>query len=72
MLATHGLAVADTAGAPIYLDSTPAGLPLYIRHGWKPVDEIRVNLEKYGYEGKGWAVEKCLLREPGAGVLMPE
>ena len=69
MLLTPGLAAADAACAPIYLETSHAMLGFYVRHGWRPVDEIRVNLEIYGYEGEGWAIEKCLIREPGAGLV---
>lgn len=68
MLLAPGLAAADAACAPAYLEASPLGLGLYVRHGWRTVDEIRVNLDIYGYEGKGWAVEKCMMREPGAGL----
>lgn len=72
MLIAHGLAAADAAGAPTYLEASPASLPLYLRHGWKIVEEIRINLDAYGYEGEGWAVEKCLLREPDVRVVVRE
>lgn len=72
MLVVHGLAAADTAGASIYLDTSQAGAPFYIRHGWRPVDEMRVNLDTYGFEGRGWEVMKCLVREPGTAVAVRE
>lgn len=72
MLIAHGLTAADTAGAPTYVEASSVGLPLFVRHGWKPVDDIRVNLDTYGYEGEGWVTEKCLIREPGVGVVIGE
>ncbi|MCJ1462476.1 hypothetical protein MMC07_001078 [Pseudocyphellaria aurata] len=72
MLVVHGLAAADAAGASTYLRSSRRGLPFYIRLGWKPVDESRVNLDAYGFEGRGWEVMTCLMREPGAAVAVRE
>lgn len=47
-------------------------LPLYFRHGWKPVDVITIDLEKYGYKGEGVVEELCLIREPGGGEVVEE
>ena len=41
------------------------GLPLYLKHGWKKVDEIVINLTEYG--GDEDLTEMCMIREPGAG-----
>lgn len=40
------------------------GLPLYLGHGWQKVDEVVVDMRKYG--GSHVVVEELLLREPGA------
>lgn len=58
-----------------YLDTSPLGLNLYLKHGWRPVDEIRVDLGKYiGKKGGGEKEEEeteadeevslCMIREP--------
>lgn len=70
ILLDHGLAAADAAGASTYIEASPMALPLYIRHGWKSVEDILVDLDKYGFEGAGWTVEKCMMREPAAGVTV--
>ena len=56
--------MADAAGAKTYVEASPAGLLLYIRHGWKAVDELTMDMRNYG--GDRIAVEKTLIREPGA------
>ena len=56
--------MADEHKAPTYIEASPAGLQLYLRHGWKLVDDVVIEMDKFG--GRGKASEKCLLREPGA------
>ena len=63
MLISDGIADADIANAKTYIEASPAGYELYLRHGWKQVDEIVIDTDKYG--GHGVATEKLLLREPG-------
>lgn len=63
MLIGEGLADADRNNARTYIEASPAGYDLYLRHGWKQVDEIVIDVGKYG--GHGVATEKLLLREPG-------
>ena len=63
MLIGEGLADADRNNARTYIEASPAGYGLYLRHGWKQVDEIVIDIGKYG--GHGVATEKLLLREPG-------
>lgn len=63
LLIKAGLDVADEAMSKVYVFSTPVGLPLYLRHGWKKVDELVVDMGKYG--GSGVIVEEHLVREPG-------
>ena len=64
MLLAPGLADVDAAGAQVYIEASPAGLPVYLKHGWKPVDEMLIDMRPYG----GHAVEHqpFLMREPGA------
>ena len=65
MLIGEGLADADRNNARTYIEASPAGYELYLRHGWKQVDEIVIDIGDYG--GRGVATEKLLLREPGGG-----
>ena len=44
MLLKPGLADADKAGAQVYIEASPAGLPVYLKYGWKPVDEIQIDM----------------------------
>lgn len=57
-----GLSMADAAGARTYIEASAVGLPIYLRRDWKAVDEIRIDVRKYGAEEV--AVEKLLMREP--------
>lgn len=66
-LIAPGLEAADTAGAKAYIEASPKGLPLYLKHGWVPVDEMVIDLTPYG--GEGVARQKFLMREPGAGSV---
>ena len=63
MLIAEGLADADRDNTRTYIEASPAGFGLYLRHGWKQVDAIVIDIAKYG--GHGVAIEKLLLREPG-------
>ena len=60
-----GLVDADRAGAQTYVEASPAGLPLYLRHGWEQVDEMVLDMRPYG--GDGMEHQPFLMREPGAG-----
>ena len=44
----HILERIDREGRRCYLESTPAVYPLYLKFGWRVVDEIKTNLAKYG------------------------
>lgn len=63
MLVREGLAFADRDGARTYVEASPMGLPLYLRHGWKEVDENVIDMRRYGLD----RIEsgKCLMRAPG-------
>ena len=65
MLISEGLADADRENARTYIEGSLHGLQLYLRHGWKQVDELVTDMGKYG--GHGLTSVKCLLREPGGG-----
>ena len=62
MLIGEGLANADRDNARTYVEASPAGYELYLRHGWEQVDEVVIDIERYG--GCGVATEKLLLRKP--------
>lgn len=64
LLLTHGLEVVDDANSQSYLDTSPLGLKLYLKYGWRAVDEIRVDLGKYGIDQGGEEVSLCMIREP--------
>lgn len=65
LLINEGLAIADKHHAKTFIEATPKGLGLYLKHGWKPVDEIVIDLKNYG--GSMVAREVCLMRQPGGG-----
>ncbi|CAD6589779.1 MAG: hypothetical protein ASARMPREDX12_004027 [Alectoria sarmentosa] len=53
MLIRPGLADADRAGAQTYIEASPDGLPLYLKHGWAPVDEMVLDMGKHGAGSSG-------------------
>jgi len=56
-LLSRTLSRLDEAGAPAYLESSnPVNVPLYQRHGFRAVDEIRLP--------GGGPSELCMWREP--------
>ncbi|KAL9629199.1 MAG: hypothetical protein Q9204_005410 [Flavoplaca sp. TL-2023a] len=67
MLIREGLAAADRDNARTYIEASPMGLGLYKKFGWKEIDDIVIDMRPHG--GTGIASEKCLMREPGAGIL---
>ncbi len=67
MLIREGLAAADRDNARTYIEASHMGLGLYKKFGWKEVDDIVIDMRPHG--GTGIASEKCLMREPGAGIL---
>ena len=63
LLLRECLARADEEGAKTYIEASKAGLPLYLRHGWEPVDEIVVDLDEHGVSGFGGRHSgACLMR----------
>lgn len=64
LLIKTGLDVADEARSELYVCFSSMGLPVYLRHEWKKVDEIVMDMSKYG--GSGVVVEEHLVRVPGA------
>ncbi|EEQ89437.1 uncharacterized protein BDCG_04557 [Blastomyces dermatitidis ER-3] len=63
-----GIEKADAENARIFLEATPAGMPLYERLGWRTVDTIRIKLADYGIDaegdGGGYALLHIMIRDP--------
>ena len=55
---------ADKVGASAYVEASPAGLPVYLKYGWKPVEEKLLDLRPYGCDGIEHHL--FLMREAGA------
>ncbi|KAL8681927.1 MAG: hypothetical protein Q9186_002013 [Xanthomendoza sp. 1 TL-2023] len=66
ILIREGLTAADRDNAKTYIEASPMGLGLYKKFGWKQVDDVIIDMRPHG--GSGMASEKCLMREPGAGM----
>jgi GNAT superfamily N-acetyltransferase len=67
MLIRPGLEAADKAGAQTYIEASLAGLGLYMKHGWEPVDEMVINMRSHGvYDEEEIERHTYLMREPGA------
>ena len=62
MLIQAGLKEADEAGAPVFLEATEFGRPLYLKLGWKDCEYFDIDLETFG--GKGVARTFFMIREP--------
>ena len=56
-----GLEEADRVGAQTYIEASPAGLAVYLKYGWKTVDEMVVDMRPYG--GQGVEHHPFLMRE---------
>lgn len=48
MLLQSGLEKIDAKGAKTWLEATPQGQSVYAKFGWRVIDEIVFDLEKYG------------------------
>ena len=62
MLIRKGLEDVDKDNAQTYIEASPAGLQLYLRHGWQEIDAIVIDMRKYG--GRDVDTEKILMRPP--------
>ncbi|THC94813.1 hypothetical protein EYZ11_005720 [Aspergillus tanneri] len=63
-----GMDKADANNARIYLEATLEGYPLYLKYGWKVVEEFVLDYEKYG--GAGSQKFVLMMREPQTGENM--
>lgn len=55
---------ADQLGLPAYLESSTVGYSLYIRHGFKEIDRVIVNLAAWG-GARGEVNNYVLMLRPG-------
>jgi len=62
MLLSKVLADADVAGVEIYLEATNTARPLYEKHGFVAVNEIRFNPAAYGVRGLGTEIQTVMVR----------
>jgi hypothetical protein len=60
----EGLSIADKYKVNTYLEASPEGFNLYLRHGWPEVDEMRLDLKPYGWREN--SIDKCMSRKSGA------
>ncbi|KAL9065393.1 MAG: hypothetical protein Q9161_008249 [Pseudevernia consocians] len=65
LLVRDGLDKVDEAGARAFLEAAPVAVPLYLKHGFRTVDEISIDMGPHG--GVGIVSYKCMMREPGGG-----
>ncbi|KAJ6125770.1 Acyl-CoA N-acyltransferase [Penicillium sp. IBT 18751x] len=59
-----GTLKADAAGRRLYLEATGEGMPLYLKAGFKPVDEIVLDRSQFG--GMGQESFTIMIRDPVA------
>ncbi|QMW31615.1 hypothetical protein G4B84_006996 [Aspergillus flavus NRRL3357] len=57
-----GIEKADASNARIYLEATMEGVPAYLKHGWKIIEEIRLEYTERG--GEGSQTFALMIREP--------
>lgn len=57
-----GMQKADAWQARIYLESTPEGYPVYLKHGWRPVEEVSLDFSQHG--GVGSEPFVVMIRDP--------
>lgn len=56
-----GMEYADERDARIYLEATMEGYPLYLKHGWRKLEELVLDFEPFG--GRGTATYIIMMRE---------
>jgi GNAT superfamily N-acetyltransferase len=66
MLLKHVTALADADGKRVYLEATDAGRPLYCKLGCEDIDQITLDLTKWG--GEGLAYNWVMMRQPNPKV----
>ncbi|OGE53953.1 hypothetical protein PENARI_c007G02783 [Penicillium arizonense] len=46
-----GIEKADTSKSRIFLEATPEGVPLYLKYGWKQLEEVTMDYRPFGGDG---------------------
>ena len=64
MLVAWGCRKADETGLKAYCEATADGLQLYLRHGFKEIDRVTLDLEPWGGKKGDLDSYGVLLREP--------
>ncbi|KAJ6014187.1 hypothetical protein N7540_008778 [Penicillium herquei] len=59
-----GIEIADRLQVRIYLESTPEGYPLYIKYGWKKIDEATLDLSQLNSPSQGKDTFVLMMRDP--------
>lgn len=62
MLLGEILSEADEAGVEVYLEATDTAKPLYEKHGFKAITELRFDPAQYGYKGLGIERQTVMVR----------
>lgn len=62
MLLLEVLAEADDAGVECYLEATDTAKPLYERHGFEAITELRFEPSSYGVKGLGRERQTVMVR----------
>lgn len=62
MLLGEILSEADEAGVEVYLEATDTAKPLYEKHGFKAITELRFDPAQYGYKALGVERQTVMVR----------
>jgi GNAT superfamily N-acetyltransferase len=62
MLLEEILAEADDAGVEVYLEATDTAKPLYAKHGFEEITELRFDPSQYGVKGLGVERQTVMVR----------
>jgi GNAT superfamily N-acetyltransferase len=57
-----GIEKADATGSRIFLEATPEGVPLYLKYGWRHLEEVTVDYAEFG--GAGVESYYMMIRDP--------
>ncbi|KAJ5923286.1 hypothetical protein N7454_008531 [Penicillium verhagenii] len=66
LMVAFGVDEADERGLPAYTEASPEGLGLYLKHGFKEVDRVTVDLEQWGGPKGDFNTYGLLYREAGS------
>ncbi|ORY06770.1 acyl-CoA N-acyltransferase [Clohesyomyces aquaticus] len=62
-----GTTKADTVGLPVYLESSPAGHPFYLKHEFADIDRFDLDLRPFGGPEEPY-ITPLMLREPKSSL----